>query len=207
MKVSGVVEKGFKKHKQDEGINMSEICHYYFFLLAAGCILKLLFKMKRINKKSADDNRSPCTPELTNFSSDTCTLLKKNSAINGCYRDYIFKPNSTCITAAQIFDQCNPGIEAVLQQCIDEDAPIKAWFTIVVLFYKISILDGQVDNEDSSYMSTCATRIQLKEDIANLASDSLIEFDEQIETYTNKGSNWVVGEIRQLILKLVSVKP
>ena len=148
----------------------------------------------------------PRTPELVDFACNDCMLIKKNSAINGVYRDYIFQPNMRCITMQQLMDQCSSGIHAVLQLCIDKKVPIKAYTTIEVLFYKINFIDGSVEKEDVSYMSTTATLIQNKADIDELIINSIAKLDEDIESFTNKGSNWIVQEIKTLIVKLVATK-
>ena len=146
----------------------------------------------------------PRTPDLVDFTRDNCMLINKNSSLNGVYRDYAFQPNFKCITMQDLMDQCSPGIYATLELCIDKKAPIKAYLTIEALFYKINFTDGSVVEEKTCYMSTRATSIQTKTDIDKLVSNSKAYFDEKIESFTNRGSNWIIQQITSLIVKIVS---
>ena len=159
-----------------------------------------------LKKARQELTKTPRMPELVDFSSDSCVLINKSQALNGVYRDYMFKPNIPCITMDQLMDQCSIGIYAALELCLEKKATIKAYTTVDVLFYKINCTDGTIEKEDISYMSTCATPIVTKSDIDRLVHHSTAELEEKIETFTNKGSNWIVGEIKTLILKIVACK-
>jgi len=106
----------------------------------------------------------------------------------------------------QLMDQCSSGIHAVLQLCIEKKAQIKAYTTIEALFYKINFTDGTVEKEIVTYISTSARPIKEKLDINNLIDDSIPKLDEEIETFTNMGSNWILQEIKTLIVKLVATQ-
>jgi len=123
--------------------------------------------------------------------------------LNGCYRDYQFEPNTICIDLNQVYDYCWCGVRAVLQQCIEEGTNIKAWMTIAVLFHKIDIKTGEVELSDTTFFSTHATPIFVAKDIDNFMSDSSIKLNGKVEEYVNKGSNWIVGSINAVIVKLV----
>src|SRR5277367_5865644 len=104
-----------------------------------------------------------------------------------------------------LMDQCPMGIYSALELCLEKKATIKAYTTVDVLFYKINFV-GKVEKEDISYMSTCATPITSKSDIDRLVDHTTAKLEDEIENFTNKGSNWIVGEIKTLILKIVSCK-
>jgi len=163
----------------------------------------LFADMKQIRKERT---QVPHTPELLDFTCDDCILIKQNSAINGVFRDYVFQPNSPCVTMQQVMDQCSSGIYAALKLCVNKKVFIKAYTTIEVTFQKINIMDGTVNDEIDAFLSTVATPIAMTKDIDNLIEDSIAKLNEEIENYTNKGSNWIVKEIKTLIVKLVATK-
>ena len=163
--------------------------------------------MKRTHQKCSQAKSTPRIPELADFSSDSCTLIAKNSALNAVFRDYTFKPIMKSITIDQLLKQCEPGIKTVLRHCLEQGVSVKAWSTIEVVFQKINFIDGTVENEDTSYMSTCARPILVDDHIEKLMSIAYKEFDDKIENYTNRGSNWIVNEIKTFTLKLVAYKP
>ncbi len=103
----------------------------------------------------------------------------------------------------QIIDQCRPGIEATFEEIIRKRLKAKAIFTIKVFFHKINIFDGTVDKEDYDYMSVDA---RIVHNVDSLIDNALDDLEGKIEDYTNKGSNWVVAGIEQLIIKVVSLK-
>ena len=105
----------------------------------------------------------------------------------------------------QLMDQCSIEIYAALELCLEKKATIKAYTTVDVLFYKINFV-GKVEKEDISYMSTCATPITSKSDIDRLVDHTTAKLEDEIENFTNRGSNWIVGKIKTLILKIVSCK-
>lgn len=144
----------------------------------------------------------PATPELVNFTSDTCILSGKQTAINALYRDYEFTPIIKCITVEQILEQCKPGVQAALELCIAKNVHVKAYITLKVQFLKINLTDGSVDNEDINYMSTRAVPVNAMEDITALINDVQQRLTEKIDNYTRKGSNWIVGELMTLTVKL-----
>jgi hypothetical protein len=123
--------------------------------------------------------------------------------MGGSYRDIIFKPSERCISMQQIIDQCRPGIEATFEEIIRKRLKAKAIFTIKVFFHKINIFDGTVDKEDYDYMSVDA---RIVHNVDSLIDNALDDLEGKIEDYTNKGSNWVVAGIEQLIIKVVSLK-
>ena len=55
-------------------------------------------------------------------------------------------------------------------------------------------------------MSTSASPIKEKLDIDTLIDHSITKFDEEIETFTNMESNWILQEIKTLNVKLVATK-
>ena len=116
------------------------------------------------------------------------------------------QPNTRCIALAQAYEYCQSGIASVLRQCVEQDVRIKAWMTVEVLFRKIDVSTGEVDREVVSFLSTSATPILWEEDIREFISNTRVQLDEEIETFTNNGSNWIVGHIPSVIVKLVSFK-
>ena len=160
--------------------------------------------MKRTRQKCSQAKATPRIPELPDFSSDSCILITKDSACNACYRQYVFKPVMKSITIDQLVEQCEPGVKAVLQHCLEQGIDVKAWSTIEIVFQKINFSDGTVEKEDSSYMSTNARPIVIEDSIEKLIDNIKADLGDKIENYTSRGSNWIVADIKTLIVKLVA---
>jgi hypothetical protein len=123
------------------------------------------------------------------------------------FRKIAFSPSTSCITVGMLIDECRPGIDATFQEIIKKRIKCKVNVCIQILFYKINISDGTVDEENRGYMSVNAiTFYPATDDVGNLLEEARIDLDEKIDNYTNRGSNWVVGAIEQLILSLVAFK-
>jgi uncharacterized protein YeeX (DUF496 family) len=146
-------------------------------------------------------------PELCkNFSSETCSLACNFSAINGVFRKVAFTPNTKCMTVEMLMDECKPGIDATFEEILKKRIKCKVNFGIQVLFQKINFNDGTVEEEDVDYMSVDAMTIQSGAFISGLIDNACDQLQEKIDDYTNRGSNWIVAAIQQLIISLVAFK-
>jgi hypothetical protein len=143
-------------------------------------------------------------PELCpGFECETCSVAGRKQGLNGTYREITFEPSVICITMDQLIDECRPGIEVAFEEIIRKRLKAKVNFAIRVLFYKINFRDGKVDEEDHGYMSVDAMVVH---NVDSLIENASADLATKIEDYTNNGSNWVVGAIEQLILKVVAFK-
>ena len=103
-------------------------------------------------------------------------------------------------------DECKPGIDATFEEILKKRIKCKVNFGIQVLFQKITFSDGTVKEEDVGYMSVDAMTIHPGAFISGLIDMACDDLQEKIDTYTNRGSNWIVGAIQQLIISLVAFK-
>jgi len=103
-------------------------------------------------------------------------------------------------------DECKPGIDTTFEEILKKRIKCKVNFGIKVLFYKINISDGTIMTEDYSNMSVDAMTVHPGAIISDLIDNACDDLQDKIDTYTNKGSNWVVGAIEQLIISLVAFK-
>jgi hypothetical protein len=183
----------------------------------ASCTVKKSKAPRETPYKMSDHRKGYClinatpsyyVPELDkNFSCDTCSVVNKTMSFNGKYRCFAFAPKKRCITMDELIDECRPGIDAVFGEVIAKKIPVKANFGIQILFQKINITDGTVDMEDLGYMSVDAYTILSQHDVDGFVENGRGNLEEKIEAYTNKGSNWIVAAIEQLILTLVTFRP
>ena len=143
-------------------------------------------------------------PEICkDFKCETCTVAKRTSGMSGAYKTISFKPNQHCITMDDIIDECRPGIDAAFEEIIRKRLKVNVNMGIQVLFHKINFADGLVDDEDRDYMSMNAMRVQYVGDLELLIDTARTDLEQKIENYTNKGSNWIVAAIEQLIFSIV----
>src|SRR3977135_2645805 len=146
-------------------------------------------------------------PELCkDFTCETCSVFKRSSAMNGIYKTISFEPSHTCITMLQIIDACKPGIYAAFEEIMRKRIKCKVNFGIQILFHKIDFSDGSVMAEDRGYMSVNAMVVQPGVNLDDLIEEARADLEEKIETFTNKGSNWIVGAIIQYTLAFVAFK-
>ena len=110
--------------------------------------------------------------------------------------------NAAAYGSVSLWNSCG----AALQLCIEKKAQIKAYTTIEAFFCKINFTDGTIEKEVVTFMSTISTPIKEKLDINNLIDNSITKLDEEIETFTNMGSNWILQEIKTLIVKPVATE-
>ena len=103
-----------------------------------------------------------------------------------------------------LIDECMPGIRATFEEITRKRIKCKVNFAIQVLFLKVNFNDGTVDEEDRGYMSLNAMAVQNSDDLEDVVDIANFELQEKIDSYTSKGSNWVVGAIEQLIMSLVA---
>ena len=105
-----------------------------------------------------------------------------------------------------LIDECRPGIDAAFEEITRKRIKVKVNFGIQILFPKINFTDGTVEKEDLGYMSVDAMVVQPGDIISSLIDHASDDLKEKIDTYTNKGSNWIVGAIPQFTLSLVAFR-
>ena len=146
-------------------------------------------------------------PELCkDFSCETCCVVHRFAGINCMFMKIALAPSVRCVSMEMLMDECRPGISAAFDEIIKKRIKCKVNFAIQVLFQKINFLDDTVVAEDRGYMSLDAIAIQTASDVDDTIESAIVDLQEKIDTYTNKGSNWIVGGIEQLILSLVAYK-
>ena len=85
------------------------------------------------------------------------------------------------MTIQQLMDQCSSGIYAALELCVEKDVFITAHTAIKVLFCKINFIDGTVEIEVASYMSTKAIPILTRANIDNLVENTQTSWIEKLK--------------------------
>jgi len=143
---------------------------------------------------------------MENFTSHTCTLKPIQSAIGGIYKEFQLKPCEDCLSADQVINAVFDGLQAILNHCLKCGNDIKVYSTIAVNYHKIDITSGEVIQKITSYFSTLATPIQSEECINEYIEEMRRKLNEDMETFINKGSNWIVSGIDHVTLRLVRFK-
>ena len=103
----------------------------------------------------------------------------------------------------QFIAATRPGIERTLEHCVDHGEHTKVFCTVRILMQKIRLLDGTVEMEDPTHMSVNAMALQTRGDIDEFITNVREGLETHIENYTSKGSNWIVGSIEEIALRLV----
>ena len=113
------------------------------------------------------------------------------------------KPTTRCITMEQFITATKTGIQRTLEHCLDHGEQTKVFCTVRILMHKIKFPEGTVEKEDVTHMSTNAMALQTRNDIEEFITNVKDGLEKHIEKYTSNGSNWIVGSIEEISLRLV----
>ena len=149
------------------------------------------------------DNMHAIVNLCDNFHSATCSMHVGEEALRGSFRSVVLKPKRDCMNVIQLLDCCKDGLQRVLQHCIDYGENIKAMCTVKILMHKINFATGKVEKEDFTYVSIKARPIQTRAEIHDFLDYVQTKVDSHIEKFKSKGSFWVVGGIKEILVKLV----
>ena len=136
------------------------------------------------------------------FQCPDCTIEPVTSRFNGVFRSVTITPTEHCITADQLFTNTREGVFRVLRFALANGEDLKVYSTTSVTFHKVNIADGAVDEEKTFFFSTKAAPIQTESDIDELVQRSNAKVSNQIDKFTNRGSNWVVAALNFVVLGL-----
>ena len=153
------------------------------------------------------DNKKAHIPECGDFTSSKCSLVNEKSALNAAYREYTFQSNSYTMFPNQLLDDTKKCAEQILNNCLKNKVPIKVHSTIECVFEKIHFSSGIVTETVTSYFSTISVPIQSSRCIDKFFVGEKKKFNEHVESFTNRGSNWVLKECKTLTLRLVNYQP
>ena len=153
------------------------------------------------------DNKKLSIPDCGNFTSSKCTLVNKKSTLNDVYREYTFEANSFTMLPEQLINETKECIKQILNNCVKNKVAVKVYGTMECIFDKIQMPSGLADTSVTSYFSTISVPIQGKGDIDNFFEGELIKFNDEVEKFTNLGSNWILQECKALTIRLVRFKP
>src|SRR5277367_194242 len=135
-----------------------------------------------------------------------CKLKPTETALNNVYRSIMITPDDQCFTADQLLLSTNGGIRKVLTHCLSHGENIKVYATTKVLMRKINFSTGEVEKEDTVYFSNRAVPIQSRFEIDDFIDNVKQKLEADLEKYTSKGSNWIVGNIENISLRLVKYR-
>ena len=136
------------------------------------------------------------------FNCRDCTISPVTTRFNGAYRSVTITPTEHCITSDQFSNNTREGVLQVIRFALANGENLKVYTTTSVTFQKVNIADGAVDDEKTFFFSTKAVPIQAESDIDELVERSRNKISTQIDKFTNRGSNWVVASINNIVLGL-----
>ena len=119
------------------------------------------------------------------------------------FRSVLVKPAHLCVSMDQFIAATRPGIERVLEHCLEHGEHTKVYCSVRILMHKIKFPEGTVEKEDPTHMSTNAMPLQTHADINEFINNVKEGLEAHIENFVNKGSQWIVGSIEQIALRLV----
>ena len=108
----------------------------------------------------------------------------------------------------KLFSFSQNAISKKLAQLLKQKGPFKAYLTLQVELKKTFILDGEEAYEFTQpYFNSSATAILNEFEIKDFYDNAVEEILNRIATWISKGSGWVIENIHQFYVNIVSYVP